>query len=89
MFSYFLLPHKSYADIDIYILRKWWDVQSMKISNVRYQIRKKNLPKFAMTQKVYLHAPKCTFNSDPFDIRNEIISAPAFWRSLDSYLFNV
>jgi len=25
----------------------------------------KNLPNFTMTQKVYFHAPKCTFNLHP------------------------
>ena len=49
MFSYFLLPNKSSADIDTYIQPLFWppfdndfkngqNIKSMKVSHVRYQI---------------------------------------------------
>ena len=33
-------------------------------TEVQYMYKKK-LPKFTITQKVYFHDPKCTFNADP------------------------
>ena len=45
-------------------------------SEVYLHVHKKNLLKFTMTHKVYLHASKCTSNLIPFGIRNVIIWSP-------------
>ena len=45
---------------DIYIFQP---PNAVHISIVYYTYTKK--PTFTMTQRMYFHAPKCTFNSDP------------------------